>query len=495
MAQGVIRGRLTRCDLSSTRDLFHPWRTDVWGYARPAYSRAAARLSAELSGDIYDLDIGRWLDAGWDDCTLQMENRVFGGLGGWRHGGLHPDRVLHNGLSLAQARAMLSPLGSPVRDLLRVVRRVHTEDNGKALVMARQDQATGRIVLAICFMGTSRKYYDWLTNFTLSREQGLHSGFLRLARQFNGNADHIVFPLAAKTLGIEGPLTLEDILEEARREDSRFLLWLTGHSQGGAACQTYAHMLLHQRGVHPLNLIAYTFAAPTVAGEGFERDPASYPLYNLINGDDYVPRVGASVRLGMDMWYYPDDTFRARHYGYDVQDAQRVAERERLQALMYTVQGTADSLESTLALCTALAAMDDEGVTRDVLSSLHVMLRLLAPAMQTLGIPVRDVNRMLARQIRKAYRDATGQNPDEERVRLRGDAILYTLRDMGAKAFTRCLLEVLFAPHNIAGAYDDTGALRSPYCAIACEPERGLVPRIWRTGDRGAILMEAPENL
>lgn len=474
----IVRGRLTRCDLTRTDDFFVPWQADPWGISRPAYRPGLARMSAELSANIYDLDVGRWLAAGWGDCTLQVENRVFGGVGAWYQDGIRPARALHNGLTLLRARAMIHPLRNPIGDVLRAMRQTHTTDTGKAVVMARKDPVSGRYIISICFMGTSRKFYDWLTNFKLSSEQGLHVGFLQLARQFDGNAERIAFPDLSEELG-EGALTLEDILTEARRQDSRFLVWVTGHSQGGAVCQTYMQLLLDRRGVLPQNLVGYSFAAPTVAEADWQGMPSKYPLFNLINADDYVSRVGANMRLGVDLTYYPDDGFRAQHYGYSFEDPKCIFARDRVQRIMMYIQDTEGALEAMLSLCTALQDMQDPLVMMEILSALHIMLRYLRPAMGTIGIHVADVNRLLIRQMTAAYRAATGRTPNPENIRMRSAAIREVILELGAQPFAAGLLELLFAPHGIAGEYDRNGTLRAPYCAIACAPAAQFQWAVW----------------
>lgn len=476
----IVRGRLTRCDLTRTDDFFAPWQADPWGTERPQYRPALARMSAELSANIYDLDVGRWLSAGWRDCSLQVENRVFGGIGDWYHGGIRPGRALHNGITLLRARTMIHPLRNPIGDVLRAMRQTHTTDTGKAVVMARKDPKSGRFIISICFMGTSRKFYDWLTNFKLSSEQGLHVGFLQLARQFDGNTERIVFPELSEELD-EASLTLEDILAEARRQDSRFLVWVTGHSQGGAVCQTYMQLLLHERGVLPQNLVGYSFAAPTVAGPDWQGVPSNYPLFNLINADDYVVRVGASMRLGVDLTYYPDDAFRAQHYGYSFEDPQRVFARDRVQRIMIHIRDTEGALEAMLSLCTALQEMKDPLVMLEILSALHIMLRYLKPAMGTIGIQVENVNRLLMRQLTVAYRAATGRSPDPDSIHARSLAIREVIVELGAQPFIASFLELLFVPHGIAREYDRNGTLRAPYCAIACVPAAQLQWAIWHT--------------
>ncbi len=473
----VLRGRLTRCDLSQTQHFFAPWQADPWGMMRPPFEPTLARLSCELSGNIYDLDIERWLSTGWGDCTLQVENHLLSGVGGWRHAGLQPGRALQSQLTLLRARVMISPLPNPVGDVLRAVRQIKATDTGKALVMARKADEN-RYIIAICFMGTSRKFYDWLTNFKLTHEQGLHAGFLNVARQFEGNGERIAFAEIAQELGLES-LTLEDILAEAQRQDSRFLLWVTGHSQGAAVSQAYVHLLVHNRGVLPKNVVCYTFAAPTVAGPDWQGIPAAYPIYNLLNADDYVPRVGASMRLGVDLIYYPDNAFRKKHYGYLAGDAAQMTAHERILRMLQPVQDTATMLEMVMGACVALRQWEDVELARALLSSLHGALRHLPAAASSLGLRLEDINALLIDKLTAAYRAVSGRNPDPVRVQLRSDALTQVIAELGMRAFTASFGAVLNTPHVISSHYDHTGALGAPYSAIVCKHAGELVWAIW----------------
>ncbi|MDR3050522.1 MAG: hypothetical protein LBU67_02210 [Oscillospiraceae bacterium] len=455
------RGLITRADLTGMVDFFAPREAN----APPPFSSALARLSAELSANVYHLRLGRWLAAGWSDCTLQVENRVLTGVRGAPEPGLRPVRRLRTGLVLTRARSMIHPLRNPIGDVLRAVRQLWATDTGKAAVMARAQG--GRAVVAICFMGTGRKFYDWLTNCKLTHREGLHEGFLQLARQFDGNADRIPFPDLDAALG-EAALTLEDVLREAARPDSRFTLWLCGHSQGGAVCQTYAHLLLCERGVLPQNLLGYTFAAPTVAGPHWQGDARAYPLHHILNADDFVPRVGAQRRLGTDWIFYPDDGFRVRHYGYDPADTARAYARERLRRLLSHVTDTPAMLQTTLALLQAMEALDGCADAVSLFTQTHALLRRLRPAMAGLGLTFDALARPLAHRLRVLYRAVTDAPPDEDAIRALQEAFLRYISEVGAPAFSACMGELLLAPHPILRPVRAAlpGAL-SPYSAIA----------------------------
>ncbi len=481
------RGRLTRTDLARMEGFAAPWATDRWGTQRPTFSAPIARMSAELAANVYTLDLDRWLMAGWTDCTLQRENRVLTGISSWWGSGrgLDPVRALRSEYVLTRARVMVSPYHNPIGDLIRAVRQIMTTDTGKAMVMARP-MSDGRIVVAISFMGTSRKFYDWFTNFKLTNQEGLHEGFYQLARQFDQNAERITFPDAQKLLG-EETLTLDDVLTEASRPDSRFVLWLTGHSQGGAVCQTYAHLLLHQRGVLPENIVSYTFAAPTVAGLTWQKNPADYPIYNIVNADDYVPRIGASVRLGQDMVFYPDDAFREKHYRFRMDDEQVVYARERMRRLLNHLQDTQGALDLVLALCRVLETHEDRAKVETLFELMQGRVRALRPALTSLGLKMEDMLKPFVSQLVAVYRDVIGVSPDEELLnRLAGDMVRY-MEDLGTHAFMDNLFEAVMEPHNIYMTGRD-GKLLPTYCGIVRTHLNELIPAVWAIGGGTRLL-------
>ena len=80
-------------------------------------------------------------------------------------------------------------------------------------------------------------------------------------------------------------------------------------------------------GVLPQYLVGYGFASPTVSAGELARDPADYPLYHLINTDDFVPRIGSLNHLGVGLEYRANDTLRSAAYEWT--DDQ--AEKERLE--------------------------------------------------------------------------------------------------------------------------------------------------------------------
>ena len=78
----IVRGHLTRVNLAAAQAVFAPPVKDAWGRALPPFDPDLARLCAELSAATYDLEVERFFDARWVDCTFQAENRLFDAIDG-----------------------------------------------------------------------------------------------------------------------------------------------------------------------------------------------------------------------------------------------------------------------------------------------------------------------------------------------------------------------------------------------------------------------------
>ena len=214
-----VRGPGTGVSLEDMTPLLLPWARDPWGALRPPVSVEAMRMSAELASATYQMDIEPWLQAGWRDVTIQVDNDlVTDFIPSHRAGAMQKLTATWRMHRVRSKLRQRNPLGQ----MAGALRQIKGSDTGKALVMIHP-AALGRYVVAVSFMGTGSRFYDWFSNFRMSSEDGVHRGFLQLARQFEGNEDHILFPVTARELGLE-KLTLRNILEEAAHPDSRFTL-------------------------------------------------------------------------------------------------------------------------------------------------------------------------------------------------------------------------------------------------------------------------------
>ena len=291
-------GVLTGCDLSAAESLVRPFVRDPFHRLRPPFSPEAAQLSLELAHTAYTLDLDAWKAAGWNDFSILIDDSLQSGLD---HGGVK------SRFKLLRAKAALKEY-NPISQISGALRQRERSDTIKAVCMMKPD-GEGRFLVAIGFMGTGSRFYDWFSNLRFTPEEGFHRGFYQLCESFEMNAEEIVFPAAAQALGLE-KLTLGEVFSEMRSLSSRFRLWMAGHSQGAAVMQVFTHRRITDGGVLPQNIVGYGFASPTVATGQFVYDPAAYPLYHILNEDDVVTKLGALLHLGLCAQFTPDEAFR-----------------------------------------------------------------------------------------------------------------------------------------------------------------------------------------
>ena len=443
-------GRLTLADISQTVAFFLPREADGFGGMRPPFSPQLARMSAELASNVYDLNLAPWVKAGFTDCTFVVEDRVVA-LDQDSHSTL---ATIENEWKRRRAKSLIQGV-RPIGDLMRALRQILRTDMGKSVVMTRI-LPDGRVVVAISFIGTTQKFFDWFSNFKLKRETGIHYGFLELARHFDAQASRVSLPALAQALGKE-TFTLADALAETRGTDGRFKLWLSGHSQGGALVQTYTHLLLG-RGIPAENIIGYSFASPTVSVCGSAENPAGYPLYHIVNADDITTRVGAHIRLGMDCVYFPDDAFRKAHYR--IETALQPA-FDRMSFLAAQVQTTQDTFAWGIALMGLLgAAPEDETV-----EALFMELIPHMSIMRRMGLDTNEIAQFLRGKLTEYHEALTGVLPDEAQCNRYAEAFRSATVEFGAKHTAQSLLCSLLVPHGIRPDKRDE-AFVPPYIAI-----------------------------
>ena len=184
---------LTGVDLSQTASLLLPWTHDPWGKLRPPLSEEALCMSAELASAAYGMAIEPWVEAGWRDVTIQVDGELTA---------LPPNNPLSAEWRKYWVRARLKPV-SALGQMLGALRLSSSNNTtGKAVVMLHP-ALDGRYVVAVGFMGTGSRFYDWFSNFRMTTQDGMHRGFLELARQFEANEEKISFPETAEELGLE----------------------------------------------------------------------------------------------------------------------------------------------------------------------------------------------------------------------------------------------------------------------------------------------------
>lgn len=433
----------------------------------------AVRLSFELAASAYDMGVESWLDAGWTDVSIQVDNHLRSGI--TKASLRQTKQYLKNTWFIYKSKWDLIQL-NPVSQLRSAMRQRRQSDTGKALIMIHPSPQPGRFVVAIGFMGTGRRFYDWFSNFRMTSDGGFHKGFLQLARQLEENEPFILFPQTAQALGLE-KLSLRDILEECRRPDSRFDIWMAGHSQGGAVMQMWTYLKIQEDGVLPARLTGYGFASPTVAGSTVLPDPAAYPLYHILNSDDYVPRVGARVHLGVGLVYPSGDALRKACYGW-AQTPQAVHHRALMRRLTRRIVDAPTCIESGLAYLELIMEQPHEKVEEE-LSSLQgkfsAMKRLLEAADKRQG----DLLRFIRRHAMSAYESMTGHPIDMALITGLKIEMEAVAREISIPEMNKALQELMIWPHALTGK----GGRPGTYSYIVLTGVQELHPFIWQSGE------------
>lgn len=471
--------------LGNVASLTVRWVSDPWGKLRPPLSVEAVQMSASLAAATYHMEVDPWLQAGWRDVTIQVDGALTDGVEASPGEGSAMQRLaaawkLHR---VRQRIRQRNPLGQ----VMGAFRQREKSDTGKVLVMLHPTE-DGRYVVAVSFMGTGERFYDWFSNFRMTSEGGVHKGFLQLTRQFEDNEEEISFPETAQELGLE-KLTLRHVLEEARNPNSRFILWLVGHSQGGALMQVYAHHKIHEDGVLPGNLVGYGFASPSAMSGLAVNDPSAYPLYHVLNSDDVVPRMGAQVHLGVCLIYPTDDELRRRCYNWSW-DRESVQRRQAVGAIIRRMTDTPACIEVAVAYLSALGSYTPE----DILDSLgawgtRLPLRRIISAADA---RVDDLLRYACRHMTAAYLSICGEEMSTGRVAALQAEITALMEQLGVKRFTMTMKELMGQPHRIGEHVE--GAEMGAYPFIARYGVERLVPAIWRSG-RPPVLVRAARAL
>jgi hypothetical protein len=483
--QAPVRGRVTYADLGRTAPFFLPWEQDPWGRLRPPFSQELMRLSLELSSTAQNLRVGDWMRAGWTDFNFQVDNKLVGGVSPAPVS--ETRQFLYNKWAVYRARANLRQL-NPVRQVFSAIRQREQSDTGKAVMMIK-DARDGRYVVAMGFRSTGSRFYDWFSNLRFASENGINQGFLQLARQFDGNADRVAFPETARALGLEN-LTLANILAEARQHDSRFKLWLAGHSQGAAVMQILTYLWIQESGVLPENILGYGFASPTVMMGNALADPAAYPLYHVLNSDDYVPRAGAQMHLGVCLFYPAGEEVSRAAYGWrETSDAQNA--RAEVQRLTKPMVDMPSLIEYGMAYLQTLACMP----MADMLSALNLIRFRILPIKQVMavaGTSQQGLLKSVRRRVEKAYRTLTGHDLDQAVLNGLQAEFEAVMAKVGPGEFTRAIGEMLYWPHVLKNS---PGKSHSAYQYIALRGVSSLHPAIWQSGSPPKRLwLEVPEE-
>lgn len=489
MQNNSTRDTVTGVQLDNMLPLLQPWTSDPWGLVRPPVSSEALKMSCELAAATYDVNITPWLLAGWEDVTIQVDGDLTTGID-------LPDEDAGRFEKLAakwrmrRVRTRIKQR-NPLGQVVDAVRQIRESDTGKAIVMAHP-APDGRYVIAISFMGTGERFYDWFSNFRITGESGMHKGFLQLARQFEENEAEITFPDVAQELGLE-KLTLRDVLTEAKRHDSRFHLWLSGHSQGGAVMQIWCREKIINGGVLPSNIIGYGFASPRVMMLETEDHPESYPLYHVINADDIFPRIGARLHLGAVLRYTSDEAMRQSCYVWP-QSEQSARARKIVSRILGTIHDMPSGLIFVAAYLNVLAGMPAEDMAQGVLAlqmNWQPLRRLVNAADSRIDSILRDVTRHAS----QVYLDMTGYPMKQDVLTHLSAQIVAAIDVLGMRSFAAAMAELFRYPHSIAGKFRQ-GTPAYVYIANHCIDQlQMMLPQHLLTAEAARRLPAVPQSL
>ena len=472
-------GPITGCDLSRLDALTRPFAQGPFYRLRPPFSYEAAAMSLELADMAYSLELDPWMQSGWGDTSILIDDSLYSGVSQPEGGEVL--QSIASSWRLLRAKAGLKEW-NPVSQLKSALRQREKSDTVKAVCMMHPMEG-GRYLLAIGFMGTGSRFYDWFSNFRFTTEEGFHRGFYQLCQSFEENAENIQFPETAEALGLE-KLTLGQVLLEMRSLSSRFRLWMAGHSQGGAVMQVFAHRLMNDWGVLAQNMVGYGFASPTVATGKLVYDPASYPLYHLLNTDDLVPTLGALVHLGLCLEYPSNETMRSLVY-----DPVGEEDREIMQMLRPFREGMRDTPSGMLhitALLQCLSEEKGEEGLRELMSRWWAFSAVDRVLMQAGGRGMDVLGRILG-ALQEGYAAMTGTLMKDADVSPLRDAIRPVVQNLSVRRLVSALIMYALPPHRMvlrdeknadgAYAYIVKNGLKEVRPFIWVKPMRGLPVR------------------
>ena len=441
-----------------------PW-ISINGQRQPGFSRAAALLSLELAASAYDLALDAWREAGWHDISYLVDNALFSAVVGKKELKDTDTNTAERFQRLAQAR--LKRL-NPFSQLRGTLRQREGSDTCKAVVMLHR-ALRDHYVVAIGFMGTGKRIYDWISNFRMSQNEGMHNGFLQLTQRFEMHCDQILFPETAKELGLS-QLSLADILTECRRPQSRFRIWMAGHSQGGAVMQLFAYRQVRQ-GLLRQHMLGYGFASPSAVYLHPACDPGSFPLFHIINADDVVPRVGAQLHLGRCRVFLPDSAMREACYGQIWQDPAFRA----VLSLTRTIRDNNSAMLLFLALLRTLTKMPGE----DAAAVFNSLMGKIMPdfLLGMISGKMDDMLSLLIRKTEQGYAQNIGSDLPETQLFSLCQRMENLIRQFGTMPFAKAVGRALGMPHKLRGTNAANGT--APYQYLVTERFDDLRHRVW----------------
>ena len=155
-------------------------------------------------------------------------------------------------------------------------------------------------ILAIAFRGTDDAI-DVVTDLTYKDTNGYHSGFHAAAVEAYDSLEDMKFDSLKNENGKS--MSFVEYLHQCILTDDYYIL-VTGHSLGGAVANIFTGEMLPNSGVRDAAM-CYTFASPKTCSQSKARQKNSYNIFNIINTEDTVPKIGYDItkggRLGVDL--------------------------------------------------------------------------------------------------------------------------------------------------------------------------------------------------
>lgn len=439
-------GRFTQIDLADLNFL-----SDRMKEPRQL-DREASRFALELAALSYDFQVNPWLSAGWTDVSIQADEHLLSGVAA-ADAADRPlyQRMINEFVPVAARRLIKSK--HTIKQIAGMVwKPISKTSTGKAITMIHP-LLNGRFLVAIGFMGTGKRRMDWEVNFRLAHPEGFHQGFLDTTKQFEDNCEEITFEQTAAALDL-GSLSLQDILEEAGKPDSRFTIFAAGHSQGAAVLQVWIWRQI-QNGLLRENILGYGFASPSVTTLPAEKIK-DYPIFHFSNSDDTFSKIGLLRHIGRGYIYQADHEFRRFCYqGHETDEVFM-----ELLRRFSRFEGTQDAISFSIGYVKALSRLP----TEDIQASLGVLAGSSRAErfMLRRDEPVNGMLRMMNRLLRSNYTSATKKKPDEIYLAELAEDLQKLIIRVGAERVARTIFKVLGVPHTLVFRDIETPGL-APY--------------------------------
>lgn len=267
----------------------------------PKYiSQNLLKLCLELSHSAYNLLLDKYAIADWQDINIYTDNSI-------------KNLDEFNIIRFKQPKSSSKFQG--VKLIYQYAKHKITNNHyPKAFVASHK--AGAKHVIAISIAGTGKSLNDWANNIDMAVVNSFHSGFYKGEQYLEALAKKLELPETAATMGLD-KLSLYDVYKACTKEDSPFIILVTGHSKGAAITQILVQRLVDFWGVKAGNIIGVGFASPRVVNYSFKGDKHKYPLINILNNDDIVGRMAFMAQLGYCLNYNGNEAMRNACYDFD----------------------------------------------------------------------------------------------------------------------------------------------------------------------------------